>query len=258
MYFIYFSNVFYTDRRRDRANITVPYTSGVPRYGTKFCNQRPLGSRITKPRKQRLIRYFHHKSDETDDRPIDAFVKVDSRLEQLNATVREQPHSFDAWKELIDYQFYLFKTNGQQEKLNALYNKQLSIVDRALELNANRLQYRLLRLKIRTYSHLFNPDLLLTEWTTLIKDSLKSSDDRTINETWFSYIQFILNRIEIFSIDKLNEIFTQYFSTYAYHMQTRSDKDKRFLLNHMIGKKNYIIFTALLFLFLPGDRKNKK
>ncbi|CAF1215188.1 unnamed protein product [Rotaria sordida] len=233
-------DVFYIDRRRDRANITVQYTHGVPRYGAKFCNQRPLGSRIIKPsRKQRIIRYFHHKLEDIDNQPSDSLVTVDNRLEQLNITVREQPHSFDAWKELIDYQFYLFKTNGQQEKLTALYKKQLSIVDRALELNSNRLQYRLLKLNIRTRSHLFDHDTLLNEWTILIKDCQKSSDDRTINETWFSYIQFILNRIEVFSIDKLNDIFIQYFSTYAYHIQTRSEKERRFLLNHMIGMKRF-------------------
>jgi hypothetical protein len=231
--------VFYIDRRRDRANITVQYTHGIPRYGTKFCNQHPLGSRITKFRKQRIIRYFHHKIEDTDNRPLDSFVTVDNRLEQLNITVREQPHSFDAWKELIDYQFYLFKTNGQQEKLTALYNKQLAIIDRAIELNSNRLQYRLLKLNIRTQSHLFNHDVLLNEWLILIKDCQKSSDDRTINETWFSYIQFLLNRIEIFSIEKLNDIFNQYFTTYTYHIQTRSEKDRRFLLNRMIGMIKY-------------------
>ncbi|CAF3784015.1 unnamed protein product [Rotaria socialis] len=226
--------VFYIDRRRDRANTTVQYTHGVPRYGAKFCNQRPLGSKFTKFRKQRLVRYFHHKTEDTDNRPPDSFVTIDDHLKQLNITVREQPQSFDAWKELIDYQFYLFKTNGQEEKLTALYNKQLSIVDRALELNDSRLQYRLLKLNIRSRSNLFNHDILLNEWLLLIKDCQKSSDDRTINETWFSYIQFILNRIEIFSIDKLNEMFTQYFSTYAYHIQTRSEKDRKHLLNHMI------------------------
>ncbi|CAF3335311.1 unnamed protein product [Rotaria sp. Silwood1] len=234
------NDVFYIDRRRDRANITVQYTHGIPRYGVKFCNQRPLGSRITKPsRKQRIVRYFHHKTEDIDNRLPDSFVTVDNHLEQLNITVREQPHSFDAWKELIDYQFYLFKTNGQQEKLTALYNKQLSIVDRALELNSNRLQYRLLKLNIRTHSHLFSHDILLNEWTVLIKDCQKSSDDRTINEAWFSYIQFVLNRIEVFSIDKLNDIFIQYFSTYAYHIQTRSGKERRFLLNHMIGMMRF-------------------
>ncbi|CAF0939133.1 unnamed protein product [Rotaria sordida] len=238
-------DVFYIDRRRDRANITVQYTHGVPRYGAKFCNQRPLGSRIIKPsRKQRIIRYFHHKLEDIDNQSSDSLVTVDNRLEQLNITVREQPHSFDAWKELIDYQFYLFKTNGQQEKLTALYKKQLSIVDRALELNSNRLQYRLLKLNIRTRSHLFDHDTLLNEWTILIKDCQKSSDDRTINETWFSYIQFILNRIEVFSIDKLNDIFIQYFSTYAYHIQTRSEKERRFLLNHMIDI--FQIWTCVL------------
>ncbi len=198
-----------------------------------------MGSRITKPsRKQRIIRYFHQKTEDTENRPLDSFVNVDNRLEQLNIAIREQPHSFDIWKELIDYQFYLFKTNGEQDKLTALYTKQLSIIDRALELNSNRLQYRLLRLNIRTQSHLFDHDILLNEWLGLIKDCQKSSDDRTINETWFSYIQFLLNRIEVFSIDKLNEIFIQYFSTYTYHMQTRSEKDQRFLLNHMIGMIN--------------------
>ncbi|CAF4509638.1 unnamed protein product [Rotaria sp. Silwood1] len=239
------NDVFYIDRRRDRANITVQYTHGIPRYGAKFCNQRPLGSRITKPsRKQRIVRYFHHKTEDIDNRLPDSFVTVDNHLEQLNITVREQPHSFDAWKELIDYQFYLFKTNGQQEKLTALYNKQLSIVDRALELNSNRLQYRLLKLNIRTYSHLFSHDILLNEWAVLIKDCQKSSDDRTINEAWFSYIQFVLNRIEVFSIDKLNDIFIQYFSTYAYHIQTRSGKERRFLLNHMIDM--FQIWTCVL------------
>jgi hypothetical protein len=199
-----------------------------------------LGSRITKlSRKQRIIRYFHHKIEDTDNRPLDSFVTVDNRLEQLNIAIREQPHSFDVWKELIDYQFYLFKTNGQQERLTALYNKQLSIIDRAIELNSNRLQYRLLRLNIRTSSHLFDHDLLLNEWLILIKDCQKSSDDRTINETWFSYIQFVLNRIELFSIDKLNDIFIQYFSTYTYHIQTRSEKDRKFLLNHMIGMRSF-------------------
>lgn len=198
-----------------------------------------MGSRITKPsRKQRIIRYFHQKTEDTENRSLDSFVNVDNRLEQLNIAIREQPHSFDVWKELIDYQFYLFKTNGEQDKLTALYTKQLSIIDRALELNSNRLQYRLLQLNIRTQSHLFDHDILLNEWLGLIKDCQKSSDDRTINETWFSYIQFLLNRIEVFSIDKLNEIFIQYFSTYTYHMQTRSEKDQRFLLNHMIGMIN--------------------
>ncbi len=240
MFYFFFSEIFYIDRRRDRANITVQYTTGIPRYGNKFCNQRPLGSRITKSfRKQRIIRYFHHKTEDNDTRPSDSFVTVDNRLEQLNIAVREQPHSFDVWKELIDYQFYLFKTNGQQEKLTALYNKQLSIIDRAIELNSNRLQYRLLRLNIRTHSHLFDHDILLNEWKILIKDCQKSSDDRTINETWFSYIQFLLNRIEVFSIEKLNEIFVQYFSTYTYHIQTRSEKERRFLLNHMIGKNRF-------------------
>lgn len=161
---------------------------------------------------------------------------VDNRLEQLNISVREHPHSFDGWKELIDYQYYLFKTNGEQDKLNALYTKQLSIIDRALEINSNRLQYRLLKLNIQTNSHLFNHDKLLNEWLILIKDCLKSSDDKTINETWFSYIQFLLNRIELFSIEKLYDSFKQYFSTYNYHMQTRSEKERKFLLNHMIGK----------------------
>jgi len=248
LFYFFFSEIFYIDRRRDRANITVQYTSGIPRYGNKFCNQRPLGSRITKSfRKQRIIRYFHHKTEDSDTRPSDSFVTVDNRLEQLNIAVREQPHSFDVWKELIDYQFYLFKTNGQQEKLTALYNKQLSIIDRAIELNSNRLQYRLLRLNIRTSSHLFDHDLLLNEWLILIKDCQKSSDDRTINETWFSYIQFILNRIELFSIDKLNDIFIQYFSTYTYHIQTRSEKDRKFLLNHMIGMTS---FYSIFFSFL--------
>ncbi|CAF2888012.1 unnamed protein product [Rotaria sp. Silwood2] len=118
----------------------------------------------------------------------------------------------------MDCGLYVFKRNGQQEKLTALYNKQLSIIDRAIELNSNRLQYRLLKLNIRTHSHLFSYDILLNEWTVLIKDCQKSSDDRTINEAWFSYIQFILNRIEIFSIDKLNDIFIQYFSTYVYNI----------------------------------------
>ncbi|CAF0964323.1 unnamed protein product [Adineta steineri] len=229
------NEVFYLDRRRDRANITVQYTTGIPRYGTKFCNQRPLGSRITKSsRKQRIIRYFHQKTEDTENRLPDNFITVDNRLEQLNITVREQPQSFEAWKELIDYQLYLFKTNGQQDKLTALYNKQLAIVDRALEVNSNRLQYRLLKLNIRTYSHLFDHEILLNEWKILIKDCQKSSDNRTINETWFSYIQFLLNRIEVFSIEKLNDEFIQYFSTYAYHMQTRSEKERRFLLSHMI------------------------
>jgi hypothetical protein len=242
--FMVFSDGFYIDRRRDRANITVQYTRGVPRYGNKFCNQHPLGSRITKPsRKQRIIRYFHLKPEDIDNRPIDSFVTVDNRLEQLNIAIREQPHSFDAWKELIEYQYYLFKPNGSQEKLTALYNKQLSIIDRAIELNSNRLQYRLLRLNIRTHSNLFNHDLLLNEWLILIKDCQKSSDDKTINETWFSYVQFILNHIEVFSIDKLNDIFIQYFSIYTYHMQTRSEKERRFLLNHMIGMiKLHILF----------------
>ncbi|CAF4466550.1 unnamed protein product, partial [Adineta steineri] len=77
--------VFYLDRRRDRANITVQYTTGIPRYGTKFCNQRPLGSRITKSsRKQRIIRYFHQKTEDTENRLPDNFITVDNRLEQLN------------------------------------------------------------------------------------------------------------------------------------------------------------------------------
>lgn len=231
------SDGFFVDRRRDRANLTVQYTRGVPRYGYKFCTQRPLGSRFVKSSgKQRIRRYFHHKLDADESSPTDAFVTVDQRLEQLNVAVREQPHSFDAWKDLIDYQMYLFKTDGQGEKFKALYSKQLAIVDRALELNANRLQYRLLKLNIRSRSHLFDHDLLLTEWSQLIKDCLKSSDDRTVNESWFSYVQFLLNRVESFSIEKLNEVFTQYFSTYSYHLQTRSEKEGRFLSNHMIGR----------------------
>ena len=243
MFDFLFSDLFYIDRRRDRANITVQYTHGIPRYGTKFCSQRPIGSRIVKSSsKKRISRYFHHKIEDSDTRSVDSFITVDQRLEQLNIAVREQPHSFEAWKELIEYQVYLFKTNGQQEKLNSLYNKQLSIIDRALELNSNRLQYRLLRLNIRTQSHLFDHDILLNEWSTLIKDCQKSSDERTINETWFSYIKFLLNRIEVFSIEKLNEIFTQYFSTYTYHIQTRSEKQRKVLINHMIGMKCCILY----------------
>ena len=228
--------VFYVDRRRDRANITVQYTSGIPRYGNKFCNQHPLGSRIFKPRKQRIVRYFHQKLDDIDNRLTDPFVTVDQRLEQLNTAIREHSQSFDAWKDLIDYQYYLFKTNGEQEKLTALFNKQLAIIDRALELNSNRLQYRLLRLTLRTQSRLFNSEILLNEWSILIKDCLKSSDDRTIIETWSAYIQFLLTHIEVFSIDKFNDIFKEYLSTYIYHIQTRSERGQRFLLNHMIGK----------------------
>ena len=251
---ILFRDVFYLDRRRDRANITVQYTHGIPRYGAKFCNQHPLGSRISKPRKQRIVRYFHRKFDEIDPtRPVDPFVTVDQRLEQLNAAIREHPQSFDAWKDLIDYQIFLFKTNGEQEKLTALFQKQLVIIDRALELNSNRLQYRLLKLNIRTQSHLFSPEMLLNEWSILVKDCLKSSDDRTINETWFSYIQFLLHHIEVFSIEKLNDIFKEYFSTYLYHMQTRSDKGQRFLLNHMIGK-----YYRRAFFFLSKRKEEKQ
>ena len=185
--------------------------------------------------RQRIRRYFHQKLENDESASTEAFVTVDQRLEQLNVLVREQPHSFDAWKDLIDYQTYLFKTNGQAEKFKALYSKQLAIVDRALELNGNRLQYRLLKLNIRSRSHLFDHELLLGEWSQLIKDCLKSSDDRTVNETWFSYVQFLLSRVESFSVEKLNDVFTQYFATYTYHRQTRSEKERRFLSNHMIG-----------------------
>lgn len=229
--------VFYIDRRRDRANITVQYRSGVPRYGWKFCSQRPLGAPATKSSgKIRLRRYFHQKFDALDNSTNDPFVTVDARLEKLNATVREQPYSFEAWRELIDYQSYLFKTQGEEDKRKALYNKKLSIIDRALEQNANRLPYRLYRMNLRTRSRLFPQEFLLNEWQNLIRDCLKSSDDRTINETWFSYVQFLLNHVELFSIDKLNEIFGQYYSTYVYHMQTRSEKDRRYLSSHMIGE----------------------
>jgi hypothetical protein len=230
------SDSFFLDRRRDRANITVQYIRGVPRYGKLFHNQRPLGSRIVKPwRFRRPVRYFHHRIDEADDRLSAPFATVDSRLEQLNIDVREHPHSFDAWKDLIDYQLYLYPNKQNDKTAAALFNKQLAIADRALELNANRLQYRLLRLQIRTRSRLFDQDVLIGEWTSLIKDCQKSSDDRTVNEAWFAYVQFLLGRIELFSIDKLTEIFTQYFSTYTFHMQTRSDRERRFLQTHMIG-----------------------
>ena len=203
----------------------------------RFCSQRPLGAPSTKPkRKERIRRYFHHKIDTTDNPISDGFVRVDARLEQLNVGVREQPQSFDAWKDLIDYQPYLYKTQGEEEKIKALHNKQLAIIDRALELNANRLQYRLCRLNLRTRSRLFDRETILNEWTALIKDCLKSSDDRTINETWFSYIQYLTNHVDLFSIDKLDTVFAQYYSTYIYHMQTRSEKERRYLLNHMIGK----------------------
>ncbi|CAF1526972.1 unnamed protein product [Adineta ricciae] len=237
--------VFYVDRRRDRANITVQYTKGVPRYGNKFCNQRPLGSRIAKTnRKQRMVRYFHQKIEDPDSHSVDTFLNVDSHLKQLNITVREQPHSFDAWKELIDYQCFLLKSNGQQERLNALYSKQLAIAERALEQNSNRLQYRLLLLNLRTQSHLFSHEILLNDWKTLIKDCQKSSDDRTINETWSSYVQFLLNRIEIFSIEALDQAFVEYFSIYSYHIQTRSEKDRKFLINHMLDM--FQIWTNVL------------
>ena len=228
------------DRRRDRANITVQYTAGVPRYGTVFCKQRPLGGRVNKPfRKQRVVRYFHHRVETNESSSIDAFATVDDRLEQLNTAVREQPHAFDAWRDLVDYQYYLFKPNGRQDKLKGMYNKQFAIVDRALDLNANRLQYRLLKLHTRTDSHLVDHETLLNEWSALIKDCLKSSDDRTINDAWFAYVQFLTNRIELFSIEKLTDAFLQYFSTYTYHIQTRSDKERRFLSNHMIGMNAY-------------------
>ena len=231
-------DTFYVDRRRDRANLTVQYTHGIPRYGVKFCNQRALGSRETKSsRKQRITRYFHQKFDDTDNHPSDNFVRVDEQLETLNRTVREQPHLFDAWKDLIHYQFYLYKTTTDQDQLLALYNKQLSIIDRAVELNSNRLQYRLLQLNLRCQSHLFNSDLLLSEWKNLRKDSLKSSDDRTINEIWSSYIQFHLNHIEIFSIEGLHEIFQDFISTYLYHLQTKSEKGRRYLIDHMLGNQ---------------------
>jgi hypothetical protein len=230
------SDKFFVDRRRDRANLTVQYTHGVPRYGFKFCNQTPLGAKFSGvSRRKRVQRYFHHRLDDIDHSKTDGFVTIDDRLEKLNVIVREQPHSFDAWRDLIDYQVYLFKTHGQNDKLNALYNKQLSIVDRALEVNSHRLQYRLLKLNIRTRSLLFDHELLLNDWLTLVKDCQKSSDNRTINDTWFAYIQFLLNRIELFSIDKLNDVLTQYVSTCTYHMQTRSEKERRLLANHMIG-----------------------
>ena len=226
------------DRRRDRANITVQYTSGVPRYGTVFCKQRPLGGRVNKPfRKQRVVRYFHHRVEPTESSSIDTFAIVDDRLEQLNTAVREQPHAFDSWRDLVDYQYYLYKPNGRQDKLTAMYNKQFAIVDRALDLNANRLQYRLLKLLIRTESHLVDHEILFNEWMALIKDCLKSSDDRAINDAWLAYVQFLTNRIELFSIEKLTDAFLQYFSTYTYHMQTRSDKERRFLSNQMIGRE---------------------
>ena len=117
----YLSDAFYVDRRRDRANITVQYTHGIPRYGNKFCSQRPLGSRIVKrSRKQRITRYFHHKIEDLDNRPADPLVNIDNHLEQLNINVREQPHSFDVWKELIDY------LGGKN------LNKKMSIVIRQL------------------------------------------------------------------------------------------------------------------------------
>lgn len=167
---------------------------------------------------------------------IDEFVKVDSRLEQLNIAVREQPQSFDSWKELIDYQSYLFKHFNEKDRYQALYSKQFAIADRALELNGNRLQYRLLKLNLQTNSRLIDHEILLNDWMILIKDCLKSSDDRTINDAWLCYIQFLLNRIELFSIEKLNDTLSQFFSTYTYHIATRSDKERRFLTNHMIGK----------------------
>lgn len=181
-----------------------------------------------------IKRYFHAEIPD-EEKSIDEFLSLDPRLEELNTKVREESHSFEAWKDLIDYQPLIFKELGDKFRDEHMYRKQLSIADRALEQNNNRLQYRLLKQNIRTASHLFDQETLENEWEILIKDSFKSSDDRTIHECWLSYLEFLLGRVELFSIEKVEAVLTRFFSSFNYQIETRSEKERRFITSYMIG-----------------------
>lgn len=127
-----------------------------------------------------------------------------NKTQEFNKWLRENPSDIDKWIEFVNFQDELSseKIDGKLEV--AVWEKKLSVIEKALESNPKCVRLSIEKLKI--LANLWEPDKVNSEWkqlTFIYPNSIL---------VWYSHIQFSKTQISYFSQSKTSKIYQKLIS----------------------------------------------
>lgn len=229
------------DKHADRNNLCFDsnYFKVVPKYYVPFEDKDSEKSAKQKRKEQieasRKYRYFRS-IEQTKDVDIEKLnIKLfNSRLSKnlklylelkrneevafvdvagdFNKYFNEHPKDIDKWLEFIDYQDILAsKRNFDQTKMT-LYDRKISIFERALRENQNSFRLKFEFIKFKTQNYLLNElssfEKVENEYLKLIEDELKQNNLKNIFQVWLEYLNSFINlNLANVTIGKIKQVF---------------------------------------------------
>ncbi|KAG7328065.1 hypothetical protein KOW79_008009 [Hemibagrus wyckioides] len=130
-----------------------------------------------------------------------------ARVEDFNKKLRENPSDVNLWLEFIQFQDELGSSLSGQgaESERALWDRKLSVVERALQLNPSSVELKLHRLTLGR--GLWDSSTQLKEWKKVVFVHPNSAS------LWMSYIQFTKSQFSSFSVPMVTSIYRKCLST---------------------------------------------
>ncbi|KAF5900776.1 protein NRDE2 isoform X1, partial [Clarias magur] len=129
------------------------------------------------------------------------------RVEEFNRNLRENPIDVNMWLEFIQFQDEVGSSLLGQgaESERALWDRKLSVVDRALELNPGSVELKLHRLRLGR--GLWDTATQLKEWKKVVFIHPNSAP------LWMSYILFTQSQFSSFSVPMVMGVYRKCLST---------------------------------------------
>ena len=153
--------------------------------------------------------------DSDSDSKKEVYKRVNMDLSLLNVKVRENPHDIKNWMELVEFQ----NTTRDTTPENLILEKQLFILEKALEHLPENVDLKILDLKIST--KLLPEKEILEKWDRVLNRHLDSF------KIWEEYITFRKSCYKSFSFTNMLDVFQDCFQNL--HLETRKDEEN-FLL----------------------------
>ncbi|XP_064427543.1 nuclear exosome regulator NRDE2 isoform X2 [Mirounga angustirostris] len=139
-----------------------------------------------------------------------------AKVEEFNRRVRENPHDIQLWMAFVAFQDEVVRSPGlyaleagEQEKrkrsAKLVLEKQLAVLERAIESNQSSVELQLARLKL--CAEFWEPSALLREWQKLIFVHPNST------ALWQKYLLFCQSQFSTFTVSKIHGLYGKCLST---------------------------------------------
>ncbi|XP_053489260.1 nuclear exosome regulator NRDE2 [Ictalurus furcatus] len=188
-----------------------------------------------------------------------------ARVEEFNRKLRENPTDVNMWLEFIQFQDEVGASLSGQgvESERALWDRKLSVVERALQLNPGSVELKLHRLRLGR--GLWDSTTQLKEWKKVVFIHPNSAP------LWRSYILFTQSQFSSFSVPMVTSVYRKCLSTLSavqdgqltshpalpgteYHLLDLFVRQCHFLRQAGHSEKAVCLFQALIeFTFFKPD-----